>query len=190
MPKYQQVVQVQKGNRSNRHGTKSACRSWDRNSGIHSEVLKPISARTQSTSSQYSAAFLNVRSLSSKLIQTQHLLEISSLDILALTETWTKQNHCMEVIKGTLSTMGYNLVTAHRPDKTKGGIGIIHRDTHKVRKADAVRSLTFEYLILELACRSLISIIYCPPNSSIPNFLEEFTDWASQLLTRYMNPSS
>ena len=129
-----------------------------------------------------------MRTLSSKLIQIQHLLDISFLDILALTETWTKQNQCLEVIKGTLSTMSYNLVAAHRSDKTGGGIGIIHRDTLRVRKVDGGRSLTFEYLILELAGRSIISIIYQPPNSSIPTFLEEFMDWVSHLLTKYMDP--
>ena len=41
---------------------------------------------------------------------------------------------------------------------------------------------------MELAGRSIISIIYCPPNSSIPTFLEEFTDWLSHLLNRYMDP--
>ena len=87
-------------NRSNRHGTKSAHRSWDWNSGIHWEVLKPIPASIQSTPSKYSAALLNVRSLSSNLIQIQHLFEIFSLDILALTETWTKQNQHLEVFKG------------------------------------------------------------------------------------------
>ena len=103
-------------------------------------------------------------------------------------ETWTKQNQCLEVIKGTLSTMGYNLVVAHRPEETGGGVGIIHRDALKVRKVDAGRSLTFEYLILELAGRSIISIMYHPPNSSIPTFLEEFTDWVSHLLNKYMDP--
>ena len=86
-----------RGNRSNRHGTKSAQRLWDRNSGVHWELLKPIPTSIQSTPSQYSAASLNV----SKLIQIQHLLEISSLDILALMETGTKHNQCLEVIIGT-----------------------------------------------------------------------------------------
>ena len=103
-------------------------------------------------------------------------------------ETWTRQNYFLEVIKGTLSTMGYNLVVAHRPDKAEEGVGIIHRDTLKVRKVDVPMNLTFEYLILELAGRSIISIIYCPPNSSIPTFLEEFTDQISHLLNRYMDP--
>ena len=120
----------------------------------------------------------------------QCMCNITSLDILALTETWTKENQCLEVIEGTLSTMGYSLVAAHRPDKTGGGVGIILRDTLKVRKVDAGRSLMFEYLILELAGRSIISIIYCPPNLSIPTFLEEFMDWVSHLPNRYMDPLS
>ena len=48
--------------------------------------------------------------------------------------------------------------------------------------------LTFEYLILELAGRLIIFNIYCPPNLSIPTFLEEFTDWLSHPLNRYMDP--
>ena len=47
--------------------------------------------------------------------------------------------------------------------------------------------LTFEYLILELAGRSIISIIYHPTNSSIPTFLEDFTDCLSHLLNRCMD---
>ena len=57
-----------------------------------------------------------------------------------------------------------------------------------MRKVDAGLNPTFEYLMLELAGRSIISIIYCPPNSSIPTFLEEFMDWVSHLLNRYMDP--
>ena len=113
-------LRSKRGNRSFRQGPKSGHRSWERNKGIHWELLRAIPASIQSFPSRYSAALLNVRSLSSKLIQIQHLLEFSSLDILALTETWTRQNQCLEVIKGTLSTMGYNLVAAHRCDKAGG----------------------------------------------------------------------
>ena len=148
-------------NRRNWYGAKSPHRSWGRNSGIHWEVLKPISASIQYTPSQYSSALLNVRSLSSNLLQIQHLLEISSLDILVLTETWTKQNQCLEVIRGTISTMHYSLVAAHRLNRTGRGEGLIHKDILKVKKMDSGMSLTFEYLILELANRSIIAIIYC-----------------------------
>ena len=61
-------------------------------------------------------------------------------------------------------------------------------DTLKVRKVDAGMNPTFEYLILELTGWPIISIIYHPPNSSILTFLEEFMDWVSHLLNRYMDP--
>ena len=176
-----------RGNRRNRHGTKSPCRPWDRNSGIHSDILKPTPASIKYTPSQYSSALLNVRSLSSNLLQIQHLLVISSLDILVLTETWTKQNQHLEVIMGTLSTMGYSLVAAHRPDRIGGGVAFIHKDILKVKRMDYGMSLSFKYLILELASRSIIAIIYCPPNSSMSTFLDEFTDWISHLLNKYID---
>ena len=87
-------------NRSYWHGIKSAHSSWEKNDGIHWELLRPIPTSIQCTPSWYLAALLNARSLSSKLTQIQHL-EFSSLDILALTETWTRQNLHLEVIKGT-----------------------------------------------------------------------------------------
>ena len=90
---------MQKGNGRIRYGANSSRRAWDRNSGIHWEVLKPITANLQYTPSRYSSTLLNIRSLSSNLLQAQNLLESSSLDILVLTETWTKQNQCLEVIK-------------------------------------------------------------------------------------------
>ena len=154
-----------RGNGRIRYGANLSGRAWDRNSGIHWEILKPIAANLQYTPSRYSSALLNTRSLSSNLLQVQHLLESSSLDILVLTKTWTKQNQCLEVIKGTLSPMGYGLVTAHRLDRTGGGVGLIHKDVFRVKKMDAGNSQTFEYLILELANRSIIAIIYHPPNS-------------------------
>ena len=107
-----------RGNGKSSYGAKSLCRSWDRHSGIYWEVLKPIPPSMQYTPSQYLSALLKMRSLSSNLLQIQHLLESSSLDILVLTEIWTKQNQSLEVILGTLSTMGYSLVEAHRPDRT------------------------------------------------------------------------
>ena len=110
-----------RGNGRNKHWAKSPHRSWDMNSGIHWEVLKPIPGSIQYTPSHYLSALLNVRSLSSNLLQIQHLLETLSLNILVLTETWTKQNQHLEVIKGTLSTMGYSLMVVHRPDRTGGG---------------------------------------------------------------------
>ena len=167
---------------------KSLCRPWDNNSGIHWEVLKLIPVTLQFILLIYLSALLNVRSLSSNLLQIQHLLESSSLDILALTETWTKQNQSLEMIQGTLSTMGYNLMTSHRPGRTGGGLGLIHKDTIGVKKKDAGISDTFEYLILELANKSIVAIIYCPPNSSISTFLDEVTNWISHLLNKYINP--
>ena len=67
-------------------------------------------------------------------------------------------------------------------------MGLIHKDVLGVKKMDAGNSQTFEYLILELANRSIIAIIYCPPNSSIPVFLNEFMDWISHLLNKYIDP--
>ena len=87
-----------RGNGRIRYGANSSHRAWDRNSGIHWEVLKIITVNLQYIPSRYSSALLNVRSLSSNLLQIQHLLESSSLDILALTETWTKQNQTLEMI--------------------------------------------------------------------------------------------
>ena len=135
----------------------------DRNSGVHWEVLKTITVNPQCIPSKYSSALLNVRSLSSNLLQIQHLLESSSLDILALTETWTKQNQALEIIQGTLSTMGYSLVSSHRPGRTGGGLGLIHKEYIGVKIKDAGITQTFEHFILELANKEIIAIIYCPP---------------------------
>ena len=92
-----------------KYGPKSLHRQWDTNSGVHWEVLIPISLSVQSIHPRYLSALLNVRSLSRNLLQILHLLESSSLYILALTETWTKQNQSLEIVQGTLSTMGYSL---------------------------------------------------------------------------------
>ena len=152
------------------------------------EVLIPISFRLHSIQPRYLSALLNVRSLSSNLLQIQHLLESSSLDILALTETWTKQNQSLELVQGALSTMGYSLVSSHRPSRIGRGLGHIHKDSIEVKKKDAGISQTFEHLILGLANNSIIAIIYRPPNTAVSTFLEEFAEWVSHLLNKYMDP--
>ena len=177
-----------RGNGRSSYGAKSLCRLWDKNSGIHWDVLKSIPVSLQFILLRYLSALLNVRSLSSNLLQIQQLLESSFLDILALTETWTKQNQSLEMIQGTLSMMGYSLVSLHRPGRTGGGLGLIQKDIIMVKKKDAGTSQTFEHLILELANKSIIPIIYCPLNSSISTFLDEFTDWISHLLNKYEDP--
>ena len=171
-----------------KYGEKSHHRQWDSNCGVHWEVLIPISFSLQSIWPRYLSALLNVRSLSSNLLQIQHLLESSSLDILALTETWTKQNQSLEIVQGTLSTMGYSLVSPHRPDRIGRGLGLIHKDSIEVKKKDAGISQTFEHLILELANNSIIAIIYQPPNTAVSTFLEEFAEWVLHLLNKYMDP--
>ena len=90
--------------------------------------------------------------------------------------------------QGDTFNSGLQPGSSTQAEQGRGRHNIIHRNTLKVRKVDAGRSLTFEYLFLELAGRSIISIIYCPPNSSIPTFLEEFMDWVYHLLNRYMDP--
>ena len=64
-----------------KYGAKSLHRQWNTNSGVHWEVLIPISLNLQSIHPRYLSALLNVRSLSSNLLQIQHLLESSLLDI-------------------------------------------------------------------------------------------------------------
>ena len=171
-----------------KYGAKSLHRQWDTNSGVHWEVLIPISLSLQSILPRYLSVLLNVRSLSSNLLQIQHLLESYSLDILALTETWTKQNQSLEIVQGTLSTMGYSLVSSHRPGRIGGGLGLIHKYSIDVKKKDAGISQTFEHLTLELANNSIIAIIYQPPNTVMSTFLKEFVEWVSHLLNKYMDP--
>ena len=84
--------------------------------------------------------------------------------------------------------MGYSLVSSHRPGRAGEGLGLIHKDIIGVKKKDAGISQTFKHLILELANKSIIAIIYHPPNSSISTFLDKFMDWISHLFNKYMDP--
>ena len=84
--------------------------------------------------------------------------------------------------------MGYNLVSSHRPGRMGGGLGLIHKDNIEVKKKDAGISKTSEHLTVELANNSIMAIIYRPPNTSVSNFLQEFAEWVSHLLNKYMDP--
>ena len=69
-----------------------------------------------------------------------------------------------------------------------GGLGLIHKVNIEVKKKDAGKSQTFEHLTVELANNSVMAIIYRPPYTAVSNFLQEFAEWVSHLLNKYMDP--
>jgi len=96
------------------------------------------------------------------LLNTIH----TKLDLLAITETWIKNDH-PDTIKLDLCPPGYSVTHTHRPtDKTGGGVALIVRSDIKVCRIHLNCSYkSFEVLAVHLLVNSTrlnIDVLYRP----------------------------
>jgi exonuclease III len=120
---------------------------------------------------------VNSRSLSSKLGDLDDEIEKSKLDIVAVTETWFKDDFDLKEARPT----GFKGVHEPRRDGRRGGgVAIFYRDDIKLTRHSLVNYKSFEYIDVSLDIGSGKKIrllnIYRPGGngSSKDEFLEEF----------------
>ena len=137
-------------------------------------------------------ALVNIQSLKPKLDMLIHHMQVSNIDIVFVTETWTEDGNDSEhqYIKANFNTAGYNMLIQSRVNRRGGGIAIIYKSHLQVKKLTFNNYMSFESLsiILNISTKSyLFSTIYRAPYSkrqptTMSTFLEEFPDHISSLL--------
>ena len=97
------------------------------------------------------------------------------LDIFALTETWLDDTCTYESEEVTPS--GDTFLQVDRTNKRGGGVGIICREEYKPRLLKTQHFTTFEHYVVELKHSTALKlvVIYRPPSSSFPCFIQELT---------------
>ena len=119
---------------------------------------------------------VNSRSLSSKLGDLDDEIEKSKLDIVAVTETWFKDDLDLKEARPT----GFKGVHEPREGRTGGGVAIFYREALdiKLTRHSLVNYKSFEYIDVSFDIGSGKKIrllnIYRPPGNSKVEFLEEF----------------
>ena len=103
-------------------------------------------------------------------------------DVSFLTETWLRSDH--QDIVNDITLPRFELKHLNRLGKRGGGLCVLHRNSLKFVRTAAVTPTHFE--LLQLSCSKPcyhFALIYKPPASSVPGFLDEFEDLVSSLVT-------
>ena len=94
-----------------------------------------------------------------------------------MTKTWIRQEEDVTLVQ--LCPSGFKAISISRKDRTGGGIAVVYKDTLTVRSR-----ATHIYSSMECGSFSIdlpkstinMSVIYRPPNSSVPAFATDFLD--------------
>ena len=111
-------LNIKRNFRRKRGGKRLGQRIWDYNIGIHHNLLRPIerSDKTFRNPIKLNMALVNLQSLKPKLDMLIHHMQVSSMDMVFVTETWTQYGNESEhqYIKANLNTAGNNILIQSR----------------------------------------------------------------------------
>ena len=139
----------------------------------------------------------NVRSIKSKVNSILEQVELLGIDILAITETWLKDQDTSWVQTSSLVTEDYNFDFINRKNKQGGGIGLLHTRKLQITPAEdqGLATSTLEKGIWNTKIRDknlTIVVVYHPPfSSSKANtsnlFLNEVREFTQFLVVDFSN---
>ena len=86
--------------------------------------------------SKLNMALVNIQSLKPKLDMLIHHMQVSNIDMVFVTESWTQDGNESEhqYIKAKINTAGYNMLFQSRENQRGGGIAIIYKSHLQVEK--------------------------------------------------------
>ena len=191
-------LHIKRSFRRKRGGTKLRQRTWDQNKGIHHNLLQPWEQSDNLKNPiELNMVLVNIQSVKPKLDMLIHHMQVSNIDIVFVTETWTEDGNDSEhqYIKANFNTAGYNMLIQSRENQREGGIAIIYKSHLQVKKLIFNNYMSFESLsiILNISTQSFLFLtIYRAPYSkrqltTILTFLEEFPDHILSLLRSSIN---
>ena len=149
--------------------------------GAFNQIIQTIGMKPVKT---LHCGLVNCRSAVNKTHEIKVQIQDNKLDVLALTETWIKED---DTSTGRLICPSeYNTISVSRKDKIGGGIAIIH---HK--DLDITNKKTYDFTSMECADFKIkgsthttnLSLIYRPPETSIIQFVEDLTTHMEQNIT-------
>ncbi|XP_046564906.1 uncharacterized protein LOC124273676 [Haliotis rubra] len=122
-----------------------------------------------------------------KAIALRNLVLDNKLDILAITETWLRDDDSDNLAVGKLTPPGYKFVQVSRKHKRGGGVGIVYNDKlvgRKLKAANLHTCTSFELIPLQFTCDNQcfnIIVLYRPPKPG--TFFDDFSALLDSLTT-------
>ena len=140
---------------------------------------------------QFTLLLLNSQSLKPKEIMVHHL-ESEKVDALVITETWLSDKDADKVwiSSSDLNKNGLKLLTSNRKSKQGGGLALVTKTKYKPKQVSQKELNTFQVAEWNLSVsHNYINVfgIYRPPQGSPLEFLDEFTEWVSDVMSNKLN---
>ena len=154
-------------------------RPFDLNNKVHHHLLRSLIPSSFGSCQKFSGKclLLNARSVRNKSHTIREHIIDNDPTLSMFTETWLQPGED-DIVK-ELTPDGYFYLGKTRPSGRGGGVAIIYKAALNSRETVKTTYDSFEHLSVVLhdpltSVQCHISIIYRPPSSSIPKFLEEF----------------
>jgi len=112
------------------------------------------------------------------------------IDMCLLTETWFKHDQD-DLVTRSLEPDGYKLVQIGRnsregDDRRGGGVGIVHKKSLRLSRQTSNTFSSFEHIevLLKTGTECVrLCVLYRPPDGSVAQFLEDFTEYVDSHTT-------
>ena len=147
-----------------------------------------IDKRQDNCSKWLEFAVINARSIRNKAIVICDYVVENNIDILAITETWLRENDDLDSI-GNITPDGYKFISCPRKSGIGGGVALLFKSQLNAKKCEVHSFNTFE--LLEVTCVLSnkpvhIYVVYRPPPNNknglkSSDFFDEFTSFASAI---------
>ena len=142
----------------------------------------------KNTSSTLHVGLLNARSAKQQSTsgEIHDLIADIGLHVLVITETWLRKGDLDSVACGEMTPDGFKLQHLPRANKRGGGLAIIHTSALQVSSMRSITCASFEGFSLTITSSGstvCLVAIYRPPQNSIPEYLNDFTDLIESIIT-------
>ena len=131
------------------------------------------------TSRSFTLILSNVQSIKNKQDIITELLDDSNADLAVSTETWLNDADDIWVQRSECIRYSYRIDECHRKDRKGGSLALVTKQNLKVKREEDRITAEMEYARWKVtSANPFLNIlgVYRPPDGSIPQFLDNFTE--------------